>query len=245
MSSNNSNILKFAKKYKIFKRLYFFYNIYIRNFKFYFKNSQFGEDEKILKFFKKNYKGNFIDLGCYHPTRHNNTFKMYKLGWRGINIDLNPLTIEMFNFARPKDINICSAISNKKSKVKLYFVGDLSTQNTIDTNHTNLLKGHFGIKKKDISIKKIKTDKLETILKKYKILKVDFMNIDIEGNELKVLKSINLKKYNIGLICVEIIDHNKFTKLRKKQLMIYFKKNGYTLKSRSVINYIFKKSKNF
>ena len=31
---------------------------------------------------------------------------MYKKGWRGINIDLNPLTIELFDFFRNKDINI-------------------------------------------------------------------------------------------------------------------------------------------
>ena len=28
----------------------------------------------------------------------NNTYLMYKLGWKGINIDLNPLSIELFKF---------------------------------------------------------------------------------------------------------------------------------------------------
>ena len=61
--------------------------------------TQFGEDEYILNLFDKNFKGNFIDIGCYHPTRHNNTYQMYKKGWSGINIDLNPLTIELLNDA--------------------------------------------------------------------------------------------------------------------------------------------------
>ena len=47
--------------------------------------------------------------------------KLYKKGWKGINIDLNPLAIDLFNFARPSDINICAAISNKETKKKLYF----------------------------------------------------------------------------------------------------------------------------
>ena len=38
--------------------------------------------------------------------------EMFKKGWYGLNIDLNPLTIDLFNYARPSDINICSAISN-------------------------------------------------------------------------------------------------------------------------------------
>ena len=46
---------------------------------------------------------------------------MYKQGWNGMNIDLNPLTIELFNFARPNDVKICSAISNKVAKKKIVF----------------------------------------------------------------------------------------------------------------------------
>ena len=241
MSSKNSTFLKFVKRYPAFKKIYFFYNIYIRNKNFYFSNSQFGEEKIIMKHFEKNYKGNFVDLGCFHPTKHNNTFKMYKSGWRGINIDLNPLTIELFNYARPKDINICAAISNKIASKKLYFTGDLSTTNTIEKNHVNLLKRHFKIKNKEIKIKKIKTQKLDSILEKYKYDKIDFMNIDIEGHELDVLRSLNLSKYNIRLFCIEIIDHDKFSKLRKKQLLSFFKKNGYILKDKSVINFIFKK----
>ena len=130
MSTKNSKSLDFIKKYPLFKKIYFFYNIYIRNYKFYFDGSQFGEDKKIIKIFENNYKGTYVDLGCFHPTRSNNTFKLYKKGWKGINIDLNPFTIDLFNFARPDDINICAAISNKETKKKLYFLGDLDSKNT-------------------------------------------------------------------------------------------------------------------
>ena len=37
-----------------------------------------------------------MDLGCFHPIRDNNTYLMYKSGWSGINIDLNPLSIEFW-----------------------------------------------------------------------------------------------------------------------------------------------------
>ena len=96
MSSANPTILKLSKKYPSFKKIYLYYNIYIRNFKFFFNTSQFGEDKKIIKLFEKNKKGTYVDVGCFHPTRQNNTYLMYKLGWSGVNIDLNPLTIELF-----------------------------------------------------------------------------------------------------------------------------------------------------
>ena len=112
MSSSNSAVLNLSKKFNFFRKIYPYYNIYIRNLKFFFKSSQFGEDEKIIQLFKK--KGTYLDLGCFHPIRWNNTYLMHKLGWKGINIDLNPLSIKLFNVARPNDLNICAAISNQK-----------------------------------------------------------------------------------------------------------------------------------
>lgn len=242
MSTKRSKALNFIKKYPLFKKLYFFYNIYIRNYQFYFNGSQFGEDKKIIKLFKKDYKGKYLDLGCFHPTRSNNTFRLYKKGWQGMNIDLNPLTIDLFNFSRPKDINICAAISNKETKKKLYFLGDLDSKNTLDFNHRKWLGKHFRINSKDFKTKKVKTKKLIDILKKYNFYKIDFMNIDIEGHELKVLKSLNFKKFDIKIICIEILNHDKFSKIRKAKVLKFFKKQGYILKDKSVINYIFKKA---
>ena len=72
-----------------------------------------------------------MDVGCYHPTRHSNTYLMYKKGWSGLNIDLNPLTIELFNFMRPRDININIGISDSEEEKRLFYIDELNTQNTL------------------------------------------------------------------------------------------------------------------
>lgn len=242
MSTKKSRLLNLSKKYPFLKKLYFFYNIYIRNFKFFFNSSQFGEEKKISKLFDKNFKGTYVDLGCFHPVRSNNTLQFYKKGWKGLNIDLNQLTIDLFNFARPADTNICAAISNKKVKKKLYFLGDLDSKNTLDLNHKNWLGKHFNINKKDFKIKIVKTKTLNEILNKNKLYNIDFLNIDIEGHEFEVLKSINFKKFNIKVICVELINFNKFSRNKKNQLVSLLKKNKYKFVDKSEINYIFKKA---
>ena len=114
MSSTNSLFFRLSKTYPLIKNIFLYYNVYIRNLKFFFNNSQFGEDKKILKLFKEKKYGTYLDLGCFHPIRQNNTYLFHKIGWKGINIDLNPLTIELFNIARPNDLNLCVAISKKK-----------------------------------------------------------------------------------------------------------------------------------
>ena len=67
------------------------------------------------------------------------------------------------------------------------------------------------------------------------------MNLDIEGHELEVLKSINFKEFDIKVICVEILEYNRLAKRKKKQIFTYLKKNKYSLVGSSKINYIFKK----
>tara|TARA_B100000780_G_scaffold10428_1_gene7247 strand:- start:119 stop:862 length:744 start_codon:yes stop_codon:yes gene_type:complete len=239
---SKSKFLNLAKKYPFLKIFYYFYNIYIRNYKFLNDGSQFGEEKFILSFFNEKYKGKFLDIGCFHPTRHNNTYSMYKNGWSGINIDLNSLTIELFNFHRNKDININAAISDKEENKTLYFIDELNTQNTLETNHLSFLKNYHGVKKEEISVKKIKTKRLDRILDSYHFHDIDFMNLDVEGHELNILNSIDFLKYKIKFICIEMIDHNNQAKLINKELSIILKKNGYVLIKKLGFNYIFKKN---
>ena len=147
MSSSNSLILKLSSSNLLFKKIFLYYNIYIRNLKFFFKSSQsqFLEDKKILQLFPNSKKGIYLDLGCFHPIRQNNTYLLHKRGWSGLNIDLNPLSIELFNVARPNDINICAAVSNKKTKENLYFDHSLSPLNTMSKRHLIFLKRAFGL----------------------------------------------------------------------------------------------------
>ena len=244
MSSANSRILKWSKEHSLFKKIFLYYNLYIRNLKFFFKSSQsqFGEDKKIIKLFHKNKKGMYLDVGCFHPIRQNNTYLMYKLGWKGINIDLNPLSIELFNVARPNDINICAALSSKKSSETVYFDHSLSSLNTISKEHIFFLKKAFGLNK--LEKRKIKTITLTSILKKNKIRKIDFMNIDIEGSELKVLKTINFNYFDIKVICIEVLNQffTKRSKINKDKIIKILKQNNYTLKFKTFANYVFIKN---
>ena len=188
--------------------------------------------------FDQNYIGNFVDLGCYHPTRYNNTFQMYKNGWRGINVDLNPLSIELFNFLRPKDINLNIAISDKTEETEYYFIDDFNTQNTLDQNHLNFLKDHHNVKDNEINKKKIVTEKLENILIKYKFNRIDFMNIDIEGHELKIIENLDFDKYFIKILCIEMIDHNEKSK-EKNNIMKKILEKKFKLYKKLYNNYIF------
>jgi len=164
-----------------------------------------GEDIFIDKFFKNKKTGFYVDVGAYHPLEGNNTNLLYKKKWNGINIDVNPLSIKLFKYARKDDLNLNIGISNKKKIVKLYYRKKLNMLNTLSKK---LAKIHF---RNGFQQKTVKTNTLNNILElsKYKNRKIDFFNLDVEGHELNVLKSLNFKKYKPSLICIEIHNHEE------------------------------------
>ena len=75
-----------------------------------------GVDVLINDIFKKQENGFYLDIGCQHPVKHNNTYKLHKKGWKGVNIDLDQDNIDLFNLSRPNDLNICSAVSSSSKE---------------------------------------------------------------------------------------------------------------------------------
>ena len=160
-----------------------------------------GVDLLIDYIFKNKKYGFYIDIGCNHPVYSNNTYLLYKRGWKGINIDLDAKSIELFNNFRKNDVNINAALSSSVKDIDLYFYHDKSPINTINKANTLI---HIDKPK----IKKIKTQSLNDILinSNFSNVEIDFISIDVEGHELEVLKGINFDKYIPKIISIEYLD---------------------------------------
>ena len=103
----------------IFYKLYLYYNLFYRHkaFKTRESYSQDKEDLFINEYFRDIKNGFYIDIGSYHPIRYSNTALLYNRGWQGVNIDMNQTSIDLFNIARKRDINICAAVSSSSKFV--------------------------------------------------------------------------------------------------------------------------------
>ena len=155
----------------------------------------------ITKLLNSKNKGIYIDVGCHHPFLNNHSYLLYKSGWEGINIDIDYNSIDMFNFFRKNDVNIQTAVTDHKGEVDLFFYHNRAAKNTISKE--------FGSDAKEQ--KKINSDTLNNIIEnsKFKNSKIDFVSIDVEGNEMNVLNGFDLKKYKPKLILLEFILPNK------------------------------------
>ena len=215
---------KFLIKSKILFTIYlFFLGIKYRYFLKKKTYSQFGEDLLIDKFFG-NYIGKYVDIGCFHPIKYSNTALLNKKGWRGINIDLNEVSIEFFNACRKDDLNITACLSDKKEDVIIYMDSEFSALNSI------YLQNSKNFNFKQLKKKKIQTKVFSEIVED----SFDFLNIDCEGNDHKIIKTIDLKKYKPKLINIEVSKENK------NYIYNYLNQNGYELFAIKSLSHIFK-----
>ena len=173
--------------------------------------------------FKYKNDGLYIDVGCQHPISNNNTYILYKKGWNGINIDLDKKNIDLFNISRPDDTNINIAVSDKSGNVNLFYYHDGSPINTINSQNADYQKNKFK------KIKLIKSETLNKILANINFnKKVDYLNIDVEGHELNVLKGFNILKYRPSIISIEYLDYEmKQLELKNNNLENIINSNIY------------------
>ena len=210
-----------------FYKLYLYYQLFFR-YKLFYKRknySQFDEDLFLKDFFKDKDEGIFVDLGAFHPMRYNNTYLLYKKGWKGINIDLNETSIDMFNIVRKNDINKCALLNDIGGIEKtVYFEHNFSAVNSMTY-------------RKGLEIKKtMKTEIFKNIVN----TKFDFLNIDLEGNDFKVLKTIDFVIHRPSLICIEILENSK----DKDNIFNLLRKQSYHLIKKNNVSYFFKKNEN-
>jgi len=167
------------------------------------QGSQEGEDIVLNKLFgfNKDSRGLFVDVGAHHPCRFSNTWMYYCMGWRGINIDPNPGSMIAFEQMRGDDINLEIGVSQNEGKRK-FFCYNEPALNGIDNDRRDELK-NTSYKLNEII--EINTLPLVKILDCYckSFSSPNFLNIDVEGLEMEVLKSNNWERYRFEVILVE------------------------------------------
>ena len=185
------------------------------------KSYSFGGCDLLIEYiFKSQKEGFYLDVGCQHPVSNNNTYLLFRRGWSGMNIDLDPKNIRLFNLERPNDINICKCVSADNSEKNLYFFHSGSPINSLEKKTIK--------DKSNFSLKKIKTFTLNSILEDYKIRDIDYFNLDVEGHEIDILKNFDIKYYKPKVVSVEFIDYQmKKLEFKNKNIDRVFQSDLY------------------
>ena len=146
-------------------------------------------------------------------------------------------------FSSNKNIFICNnAVFSENLKKKFYFVKEDSITKlgkhwasgigSFDKQHIlNHKSKRFNINEDDIENIEIDFITFDNLIKKYEIDSIDNLQIDVEGAEYEILKTIDFKKTNINSIQFESKHFDgTFTEGHKlKSIKEKLSKNGYEL----------------
>jgi glycosyltransferase involved in cell wall biosynthesis len=181
--------------------------------------SQLGADDWVLSRYKKGY---FVDAGCCDGEHISNTYKLEKLGWSGICIDVFPT-----NFERRPNSKVVEAALHGIKDLELDFMISKAPEISGITDYLGK-KGtaaYTGWEPYIEKIIKVKTQLLHEILDANNAPEfIEYLSIDIEGVELEVLKTFPFDRYKFGCISLE---HN-YEEPRRTHIKDLLKSKGYT-----------------
>jgi FkbM family methyltransferase len=192
--------------------------------------SQCGQDKWVVETILPDLDGGiFIDIGAHDGISFSNTYFLEKeLGWTGIAVEPIPEIFERLkNNRKCQLINGC--ISEIPGKAKFYKISGYAEMlsglyDRYDTKHLERIQREISQYGGSYEIQEVDSYTLNQILEEHKMFHIDYLNIDVEGAELSILKSINFDIFDISVIGCE----NNYKDFRIPQLL---KKNGYTLHS--------------
>lgn len=198
--------------------------------------SQEGEDRILANLFRGKSSGFYVDVGAHHPYYLSNTHLFYQKGWRGLNIDANPECISIFQKKRKHDINVNSGVGATSAKLNFHNFEEPALS-TFD-EQLSLDRQNAGRKLKEKI--QIQVEPLEHLLEKYlpKNVQIDFMNVDVEGLDLQVLKSNDWTRFRPSVVLVECLDLD-LENLSENETYRYMKSCGYRFSGRLVNTCIF------
>jgi len=195
--------------------------------------SQHKQDEFIVKYFKGKRNGVFVDIGAHDGITYSNTYVLEKeLGWTGICVEPMPIQYKSLEENR-NCITYNCAIYNKNGSEKFILLEDdiYGYPNMLSGITKEMSVVHWKhilfecIDKKEVKRKQIivETKVLNEILEEHKIYEIDFLSVDVEGAELKIISSINYDKFHIKVIVFENGESTPHTRdfLKSKNFSFY------------------------
>lgn len=190
-------------------------------------HSQYGQDKFLDEvIFNKKSGGFFLDIGAHDGISYSNTFFFEKeRQFKGICFEPNPFVFEKLQQNRHcKLMNVCIGDEGDTLDfMKVSGYGEMLSGlvDSFDERHLQRIEEgikNFGGTKEIIKVKSVNLANLPDLKGKV----IDYCNIDTEGNEMIILKTIDFSKLNIRVFTIE----NNYRNPAQQQILF---DNGYEL----------------
>ena len=160
--------------------------------------AQNAEDVLLARLFPSGLKGFYIDVGAHHPVVGSVTKHFYDLGWRGINVEPAAEPFAELCAARPRDVNLAVGLSDKPATLTLFesLVTGCSTFEPEIASHQR----ESGI---EYAPREVEVLTLAQVCEDHVEGEIDFLSVDVEGHEARVLLGADWKRWRPRVVLVE------------------------------------------
>lgn len=201
--------------------------------------SQFGQDEILISMLRRKTKGFFVELGAGNGVDLSNSYCFEKsLGWTGLLVEPNPsLYAEL---VKNRDCFTSDKLCGDVEGVEVDFLLAGVLSGVISASPGYWIKQNIGNPKI-----KMKTTLLSKILDEFNCpKKMDFLSLDVEGEEFNILRTFPFNIYSFDVICVEhnsgwdgpenrgrihyLLTHNGYSFDRDGGIDDFFRRDGFS-----------------
>ncbi len=176
-----------------------------------------GNEELIVRdFFGDSRNGTFVDVGCAAPNDCSTTCYLEKhLGWSGLGIDAQVQYGAAFEVERPRTVFENFIVTDHEGTVEDFYRVPYAP----GLSSTSKVRRVFGRTWTTRRVS-VPTTTLNSILERHGITSIDFLSIDVEHSEPKVLAGFDIVRFRPRLVCIEYPGD-------PDAISQYFAKHGY------------------
>jgi FkbM family methyltransferase len=158
-------------------------------------HSQVGEDAFLVEHHYVPARGIFVDVGAGDPKRFSNTYYFEQMGWYGICVDADPKQVEALRLGR-RCIVEHAAVTSAGEEIELLQSDAPDYSTTLDpANDTEMTWTRV----------RVPATRLETLLERHEIERIDLLSIDTEGTELDVCDSLDWSRHTPSIVIIEYL----------------------------------------
>ena len=129
--------------------------------------------------------GTYIDIGANDPRHFSNSYLFYRKGWTGICVEPQSHLCDEIRRLRPRDAVANCGLGLQSGKLNFFEI----SPNTLSTFDAEVAKRYEAVGHRIVNEREIPVLSVKEFLQGYPALKqLDIMSIDIEGDEVPIVR---------------------------------------------------------
>lgn len=150
------------------------------------------EDMYLLRVLGPSKKGVYVDVGANDGVFVSNTYALYRLGWRGVCVEPNPVAYSALRIARPEDTCVNVAVGATEGQIELSWRGDITEGSVV---------GRFA---DTDNVCTVPQTTLASIFRSCNVpAEFDLLSLDVEGMEEEVLRGVDWESHSPRIVILE------------------------------------------